>query len=144
MAQPITNHCTMWSGTYYIFASDEPCAHFLVYHSYITCLYVPYHPRRRRLPEIQVSPNFRLSTFALPHICLAPFCIALHHLASHCPYLLCHAQRQSLALRSHPQSHIEFMLILPALLILAVSLAYQCSSGSKDTVGARETRWQMH
>ena len=63
MAQPITSHHTTWSGTCYSFASDELCAWFLAYHSYITCLYLPYHPR---LPEYKFPPEFRFNVFASP------------------------------------------------------------------------------
>ena len=41
MVQPIMNHHTVQSGTYYSFASDEPCAHFLDYHEYLAHLYLP-------------------------------------------------------------------------------------------------------
>ena len=41
-AWPITNPHATWSGTYYSFTLDEPCAHFLVYHLYLTCLYLPF------------------------------------------------------------------------------------------------------
>ena len=60
MAQPIMNHHTVWSGTYYSFASDEPCAHFLDYHPYLTHLYLP------RLPEYKFPPVFRFSVFTSP------------------------------------------------------------------------------
>ena len=40
--QPITSPPTMWSGTYYIFTSDEPYALFLVDHSYLTFMYLPF------------------------------------------------------------------------------------------------------
>ena len=45
-AWPIISHCPMWSCTYCSFISDEPCACFLDYHLYLTCLYLPYHPRQ--------------------------------------------------------------------------------------------------
>ena len=67
LAQPILNPHTAQSGTYYSFTSDEPCAHFLVYHSYITCLYLPYHWRSL---EYKFPPVFRFSVFALPHLTL--------------------------------------------------------------------------
>ena len=75
VAQPIMNHCTAGSGTYYSFASDEPCAHFIVYHLYLTCLYLPSAPENciYKLP-----PVFRFSVcaspcliFTLPHFALA-------------------------------------------------------------------------
>ena len=36
---PIMIPCTVRSGIYYSFTSDEPYARFLVYHLYLTCLY---------------------------------------------------------------------------------------------------------
>ena len=39
---PIMNPCTTWSGTYYSFTLDEPYAHFLVDHSYLTFLYLTF------------------------------------------------------------------------------------------------------
>ena len=42
MVQPIMSPRTMQSGTYYSFASDEPYALFLVDHSYLTCMYLPF------------------------------------------------------------------------------------------------------
>ena len=76
MAQPIMNHCTAQSGTYYSFTSDEPCAHFLVYHLYLTCPYLPFAPENC---IYKVPPVCRFSAFTSPHICLTPF-----HITSHC------------------------------------------------------------
>ena len=56
MGQLVTSHCTMQSVTYCCFISDEPCAQFLDYHSYLTCLYLPY----------KFPPEFRLSKFIQP------------------------------------------------------------------------------
>ena len=42
--QPITTPHTTQSGTYYSFALDEPYALFLVCHSYLTYLYLPFTP----------------------------------------------------------------------------------------------------
>ena len=39
---PIMNPHTTWSGTFYSFTLDEPYALFLVDHSYLTCLYLPF------------------------------------------------------------------------------------------------------
>ena len=50
VAQPIMSCHTAWSGIYCSFTSDEPCAHFLDYHSYLTHLYL-------RFFDIQVSPR---------------------------------------------------------------------------------------
>ena len=64
MVQPIMIPCTMWSGTFYSFALDEPYAHFLVYHSYLTCLYFTFHSdhdqRRASQLPIQVSPRIKI------------------------------------------------------------------------------------
>ena len=61
---PITSPHTAWSGTYYSFALDEPYAHFLVYHLYLTCLYFTFcsdhHHRRARESPIQVSPRIEI------------------------------------------------------------------------------------
>ena len=67
MAQPITNHCTTQSGTYYTFTLDEPCAHFLVYHLYLTCLYLPFAPENC---IYELPPVFRFSACASPHFTL--------------------------------------------------------------------------
>ena len=57
MAQPIMNHHATQSGTYYTFTLDEPCAHLLAYHSYITCLYLLYCPE---FYQIEVSPRYQI------------------------------------------------------------------------------------
>ena len=69
MVQPIMDPCTMWSGTYHSFALDEPYAHFLVYHLYLTCLYLPFTTYNCLY---EFPPEFRLST-----------CTS-HHITSHC------------------------------------------------------------
>ena len=121
MAQPIMSHHAMQSGTYCSFASDEPCAHILDYHSYLTHLYLPF-------AIYNFPPDFRLrssySLIALPtfsqHAFTSPFTFAMlhftpqsHHLClSHtCHY---HTWRQFLTPWSHPQSLIGFMLRLSA------------------------------
>ena len=48
---PIMNHHATWSGTYYSFTLDEPCACFLVYHLYLTCLYLPFNPEHCTFPQ---------------------------------------------------------------------------------------------
>ena len=86
----------------------SPYARILVYHSYLTCLYLPLtreHYRRspNQLP-IWVSP--KIENFALMlHAYFALFCTILHHIAlpwSHCLYLPQYTWRQSLTPRSHP------------------------------------------
>ena len=62
--QPITSPHTAWSGTFYNFTLDEPYAHFLVYHSYLTCLYFTFcsdhHQRRATQLPIWVSPRIEI------------------------------------------------------------------------------------
>ena len=115
VARPIMNHHATWSGTYYSFALDEPCAHFLVYHLYLTCLYLPFAPENciYKFADLVHSPH--LTSHSLHPI--------LHHITSqsYCLCLLHHTWRQSLTPRSHPQSHIGFMLRSPAPLILGIS-----------------------
>ena len=84
VAQPIMNHCTTWSGTYYSFTLNELCAHFLDYHLYLTCLYLPFAPENC---IYKFPPVCRFSVFKSPHF-------TSHHIASqsHCLYLLCHTR----------------------------------------------------
>ena len=63
-ARPIMNHSAMWSGTYYSFTSDEPCACYLVYQLYLTCLYLPFAPEHCLY---KFPPVFRFSACASPH-----------------------------------------------------------------------------
>ena len=73
--QPITNPCTVWSGTFYSFASDEPYALFLVDHSYLTYMYLPFDTENH---PYKFPPEFRLSTYTSHHIALIS-----HHFPSH-------------------------------------------------------------
>ena len=52
VVQPIMNPRTTQSGTYYSFASHEPYAHFIVDHSYLTCLYLPFAQKKRERQRI--------------------------------------------------------------------------------------------
>ena len=55
--------------TIHSFTSDEPCAHFLDYHSYLACLYFTFQ-------EYKFPPRFQLSCIYLTsHICFTPFCV---------------------------------------------------------------------
>ena len=54
---PIMSPRTMQSGTFYSFALDEPYALFLVCHSYLTYLYLPFAHRRANQLPIWVSPS---------------------------------------------------------------------------------------
>ena len=117
------NPCATWSGTYYSFTLDEPCACFLVYHLYLTCLYLPFAPENC---IYEFPPVFRFSACALPCLAFASPHFTFHCMASqsHCLYQLRHTWRQSLTPRLHPQSHIWFTLRSPTPSILATSLAY--------------------
>ena len=100
MVWPIMNPRTTWSGTFYNFALDEAFAHFLVDHSYLTCLYLPF--KTENCPY-KFPPEFRLSTYTSPHITFTLHHFTLHHTASqsHCLYLLHHTWRQYLTPRLH-------------------------------------------
>ena len=93
---------------------------FLVYHLYLTCLYLPFTPENW---IYEFPPAFRFSASALPFLAFASPHFTLHHIASqsHHLYLLHHTQRQSLTPRLCPPSLIGFMLRLPAPSILAAS-----------------------
>ena len=53
---------TMWSGTFYNFASDEPYALFLVDHLYLTCMYLPFETEKH---PYEFPPEFKLRTYTL-------------------------------------------------------------------------------
>ena len=84
--RPITSPCTTQSGTYYNFTLDEPYARFLVFHLYLTCLYLPFSQIIiREEPHncpYEFPPELRFSTYALHHLALI-----LHHFALHCTAL---------------------------------------------------------
>ena len=77
VARPIMNHHATWSGTYYSFALDEPCACFLVYHLYLTCLYLPFAPENCIYKFPQVC---RFSAFTSPCLTFTSSHFASHHL----------------------------------------------------------------
>ena len=98
----------------------SPYAHFLVYHSYLTCLYLPFTQNIiREEPHnclYQLPPELRFSTYAL-------HCLALisHYFASHCtatipPSLLAtiHLETIPYTQIAPPQSPIGFILRSPA------------------------------
>ena len=116
------------------FTTDEPCAWFLYYHVYLTCLYFTIELWTREIlsPTVQTEEvcsawllcaPFFWCTFTLP--CMSailstlaslhfmPFPIS-HSLTpqSHRLYLLHHVQRQSLTPLSHPQTLIGLTLWL--------------------------------
>ena len=103
---PIMSPHTMWSGTFYSFALDEPYALFLVDHSYLTCMYLPFTPGE---PQPVAYTSFPQNS----NLALMP-CIAPHspHTISHCIALPCNPTVFTLhhTPRSHSQSPIEFIL----------------------------------
>ena len=77
VARPTMNHPTTWSGTYYSFALDEPSACFLVYHLYLTCLYLPFAPENC---IYKFPPVCRFSVFTSPHLTFTSPHFASHRL----------------------------------------------------------------
>ena len=71
----IMNPCAAQSGTYYSFTLDEPCAHFLVDHLYLACLYLSF-------PEEESIAYTSFPQFS--DLVLAP------HLTSHSPCPISH------------------------------------------------------
>ena len=115
VAWPIMNPRTTQSGTFYSFALDEPYARFLVNHSYLTCLYLPFAPERDREPyncPYEFPPGFRLSTYTSHCIAFASHHFTLHHTASqsHHLYLLYHTWRQSLTPRAPYNLYLDLQL----------------------------------
>ena len=95
MVQPITSPHTTQPGTFYSFTSDEPYVCFLVCHSYLTCLYLPFAPEKNHtIYPYEFPPDFKLSTCASHSITFASHHFALHHTAfkSHCLYLPPHLE----------------------------------------------------
>ena len=112
---PIMSPCTMRSGTYYSFTSDEPYACFLVYHLYLTCLYFTFCSDHKEESQPIAYTSFPQDwELALtPHITSLSPCTILHCITlPHNPtvFTLHHTWRQSLTPRSHPQSPIGFIL----------------------------------
>ena len=105
VAQWIMSHCAMLSGTYCSFASDEPCPHFLDYHSYLACLYLPF--KTYKFPPELPCPISHLFPI-LYHFVPQPYCLYPSHTRHY------HTWRQSLTPWPHPQSLIGFTLRFPA------------------------------
>ena len=98
-----------------------PYACFLVFHSYLTCLYLPFkghhhHQRRAHNCLYQFPPELRFSTYTSHNLALIS-----HHFASHCTAMI----PLSLLVTTHletipcpqiapPQSPIGFILRSPA------------------------------
>ena len=95
VVQPIMSPHTAWSGTYYSFTLDEPYALFLVDHSYLTCMFLPFAHRRAPTNCLyEFPPELRFSTYA--HLsCIISHCITLPHNPT--VFTLHHTWRQSLA-----------------------------------------------
>ena len=83
------------------------------YHNMVHNIPTPFTPEHS---IYKFPPVFRFSACASPCLEFTSHCIASQ---SHSPYLLCHAWRQFLTPRSHPQNPIGFMLRSPAPSILA-------------------------
>ena len=116
---PITNPHTARSGTFYSFTLDEPYACFLVYHSYLTCLYLPFTQKRYRRAltnSLQVSPRIQLSTYALHHTTFTSHHFASHHTAAIPLSLLVSPHLETIPCPqiAPPQSHIGYTLRSPA------------------------------
>ena len=99
------------------FISDELCACFLVYHLYLTHLYLPYKTANQR--DVFSQSSDLGSIFCLIALCSFLWCTftLLHFAILHCLtlqsyhlYLLHHAQRQSLAPLLHPWYQSIWML----------------------------------
>ena len=112
MVQPIMSPRTVWSGTFYSFASDEPYALFLVCHLYLTCLYLPFTPQKsQRISHMSFPQNWDLALMPCTILHLfhtIPHYITLPHNCT--VFTLHHTWRQFLTPRSHPQSPIGFIL----------------------------------
>ena len=85
----------------------SPYAHFLVFHSYLTCLYLPFartpSPKPQPIAYMSLPQNWdlALTLHTISHL----FCTISHHISlpqSHCLYLPQYTWRQSLTPRSHP------------------------------------------
>ena len=75
MVWPIMSPGTPWSGTFYSFTLDEPYAPFLVDHSYLTCLYLPFDTHNFNHMSFPQNSNLAVT----PHITLCS-----PHTISHC------------------------------------------------------------
>ena len=88
---PIMNPRTTQSCTFYSFTLDEPYALFLVDHSYLTCMYLPFRTENH---PYKFPPEFRFSTYTSHRTASAPHHFTLHHTALqlHCLYLTPHLE----------------------------------------------------
>ena len=107
-AWPIMNPCAMQSGTYYSFASDEPCACFLVYHLYLTCLYLLFTREHCIYKFIPQNSDLVCSAWSFHLTLLCTFALLC---TSDSPCTPCyHTRILSITPLLHPQSLIRFTL----------------------------------
>ena len=98
----------------------SPYAHILVYHSYLTCLYLPFTQNiiTKALTNClyESPPELRFSTYALHHLALISHYFASHHTATIPPSLLAtmHLETIPYPQIAPPQSPIGFILRSPA------------------------------
>ena len=98
----------------------SPYAHFLVFHSYLTCLYLPFTQNIiKEEPHnclYQFPPELRFSTYASHHLPLISHYFALHCAAMIPPSLLATTHLETIPYPqiTPPQSTIGFILRSPA------------------------------
>ena len=98
----------------------SPYAHFLVFHSYLTCLYLPFTQNIiREEPHnclYQFPPELRFSTYASHRLALISHYFASHHTVTIPPSLLAtlHLETIPCPQITPPQSPIGFILRSPA------------------------------
>ena len=98
----------------------SPYAHFLVFHSYLTCLYLPF--AQNIITEAPTNclyespPELRFSTYTLHRLALILHYFPLHHTAMISPSLLAtiHLETIPYPQIAPPQSPIGFILRSPA------------------------------
>ena len=97
-----------------------PYAHFLVFHSYLTCLYLPFTGNIiREEPHnclYKFPPELRFSTYTLHHLALISHYFASHRTAKIPPSLLAtlHLETIPCPQIAPPQNPIGFILRSPA------------------------------
>ena len=95
----------------------SPYAHFLVFHSYLTCLYLPF-AKKKIITEALTNclyespPELRFSTYALHCLASISHYFASHHTATISPSLLAtiHLETIPYPQIAPPQSPIGFIL----------------------------------
>ena len=90
-----------------------PYACFLVYHLYLTCLYLPFTQGEEPHNCLyQFPPELRFSTYVLHHLTLISHHFALHctALQSHCLYPTAHLETIPCPQIAPPQNLIGFIL----------------------------------